>query len=83
MTRTVADEVRFWRHGGTGVELLKARFGGHAYDRHAHDSYAIGVTLQGRQGFHHRGRRSPPCYARPNDVTNPQLTNHRNECYCQ
>ncbi|MEQ9330735.1 AraC family transcriptional regulator [Thalassobaculum sp.] len=57
MTRTVADEVRFWRHGGTGVELLKARFGGHAYDRHAHDSYAIGVTLQGRQGFHHRGRR--------------------------
>jgi len=57
MTRTVADSVRFWRHAGTGIELLKARFGGHAYDRHAHSTYAIGVTLQGHQGFHHRSRR--------------------------
>lgn len=57
MTRSVRDRVRFWRHSGTGLELLKARFGGHAYDRHAHDTYAIGVTLHGRQGFHHRGAR--------------------------
>lgn len=57
MTRTAGDRVRFWRHAGSGVELLKARFAGHAYDRHAHGTYAIGVTLQGRQGFHHRGRR--------------------------
>lgn len=57
MTRTVDDRVRFWRHAGTGIELLKARFAGHAFDRHAHGTYAIGVTLQGRQGFHHRGRR--------------------------
>lgn len=56
MPRTVADQVRFWRHAGTGIELLKARFGGHAYDRHAHGTYAIGVTLFGRQGFRHRGR---------------------------
>lgn len=56
MTRTVRDRVRFWRHTGTGLDLLKARFGGHAYDRHAHDTYAIAVTLHGHQGFHHRGR---------------------------
>lgn len=56
MTRTVQDRVRFWRHPGTGLELLKAQFGGHAYDRHAHDTYAIGVTLHGQQGFRHRGR---------------------------
>ncbi|GHD45348.1 transcriptional regulator [Thalassobaculum fulvum] len=57
MTRTVHDEVRFWRHPGTGLEVLNGRFGGHAYDRHAHGTYAIGVTLHGRQGFSHRGRR--------------------------
>lgn len=57
MPRSIADTVRFWRHAETGIELLKARFGGHAYDRHAHGTYAIGVTLFGRQGFHHRGRR--------------------------
>lgn len=56
MPRTASDQVRFWRHPGTGIELLQARFGGHAYDRHAHDTYAIGVTLFGRQGFRHRGR---------------------------
>lgn len=55
--RSVRDSVRFWRHAGTGIELLKARFGGHAYDRHAHNTYAIGVTLFGRQGFRHRGRK--------------------------
>lgn len=57
MPRSNADTVRFWRHADTGIELLKARFGGHAYDRHAHETYAIGVTLFGHQGFHHRGRR--------------------------
>lgn len=57
MTRTIRDRVQFWRHADTGIELLQARFGGHAYDRHAHDTYAIGVTLRGGQGFHHRGRR--------------------------
>jgi len=57
MPRTVHDRVRFWRHAGTGLEVLNGRFGGHAYDRHAHGTYAIGVTLHGRQGFSHRGRR--------------------------
>ena len=57
MPLKVGDRVKFWRHADTGLDLLRARFGGHAYDRHAHDTYAICVTLRGGQGFHHRGRR--------------------------
>lgn len=56
MPRTTGDRVQFWRHADTGIELLRARFSGHAYDRHAHHTYAIGVTLHGQQGFQHRGR---------------------------
>jgi AraC-like DNA-binding protein len=41
---------------GDGVELLRAWFGGRAYDRHRHDSYAIGVTDDGVQAFDYRGR---------------------------
>jgi len=39
-----------------GVELLRARFGGRAYARHRHDTYAIGVTEVGVQAFDYRGR---------------------------
>ena len=38
-----------------GVERLEARFQGHAYDPHRHETYAIGVTLDGAQGFRYRG----------------------------
>jgi AraC-like DNA-binding protein len=38
-----------------GVELLRAWFGGRAYSRHRHDSYAIGVTETGIQAFDYRG----------------------------
>jgi AraC-like DNA-binding protein len=38
-----------------GVERLEARFHGHAYDPHRHETYAIGVTLDGAQGFRYRG----------------------------
>jgi AraC-like DNA-binding protein len=34
-----------------GLERLQAWFHGHAYDWHRHDTYAIGVTLQGVQTF--------------------------------
>jgi len=37
--------------GRDGVELLQARFEHHVYDRHMHDAYAIGITLQGVQRF--------------------------------
>jgi hypothetical protein len=38
-----------------GLERLKARFHGHAYDSHRHETYAIGVTESGVQAFHYRG----------------------------
>jgi AraC-like DNA-binding protein len=41
--------------GREGIELLQARFEHHVYDRHMHDSYAIGVTLRGVQRFWCRG----------------------------
>lgn len=43
------------RPGRDGVELLQARFDRHVYDRHMHDTYAIGVTLRGVQRFWCRG----------------------------
>jgi len=36
------------------VERIEAYFGGHGYDMHRHDTYAIGRTLSGVQSFHYR-----------------------------
>ncbi len=36
------------------VERIEAYFGGHGYDMHRHDTYAIGHTLAGVQSFHYR-----------------------------
>ena len=41
--------------GGGGIERIEARFHGNAFDLHRHDTYAIGVTLDGVQRFHYRG----------------------------
>ncbi|WP_282604268.1 AraC family transcriptional regulator [Pelagibius sp. Alg239-R121] len=38
-----------------GVELFEAWFEGHAYDKHRHDTYAIGLTDLGVQAFDYRG----------------------------
>src|SRR2546429_282108 len=38
-----------------GVELLSAWFAGEAYQKHRHDTYAIGVTDSGVQVFDYRG----------------------------
>lgn len=38
-----------------GLQRLVARFGGHAYDPHRHETYAIGATLSGAQAFRYRG----------------------------
>jgi len=38
-----------------GVEFFEARFGGHAFDKHRHDTYAIGLTKSGVQSFNYRG----------------------------
>ena len=53
--------MRTWEPG-EGVELLRAWFGGRAFTKHRHDTYAIGVTEAGVQTFFYRGRveRSTP-----------------------
>src|SRR5262252_5103305 len=44
------------RRPGDGVELMRAWFGGRAYERHRHDTYAISVTEAGVQTFDYRGK---------------------------
>jgi len=39
----------------TGLQRLRARFGGHAYDPHRHETYAVGLTEAGIQAFRYRG----------------------------
>jgi AraC-like DNA-binding protein len=38
-----------------GIQRLRAGFFGHAYDPHRHETYAIGLTECGVQGFRYRG----------------------------
>ena len=38
-----------------GLQRLRAGFSGQAYDRHRHETYAVGVTEAGLQCFHYRG----------------------------
>ena len=49
-----ADQIRF-EQPAPGLQRLTARFGGHAYDLHRHETYAVGLTLWGAQSFHYRG----------------------------
>ena len=39
-----------------GIERIEARFKGKGFDPHRHDTYAIGLTLNGVQTFWYRGR---------------------------
>ncbi len=41
--------------GDRGIELLHAHYVHHNYERHAHDTYALGVTETGVQSFTYRG----------------------------
>jgi len=38
-----------------GVTLMQASFADHAFERHSHDSFAIGLTTYGVQRFHCKG----------------------------
>jgi AraC-like DNA-binding protein len=49
-----ADQITF-DEPHAGLQRLAARFGGHAYDLHRHETYAVGLTLWGAQSFHYRG----------------------------
>src|SRR3977135_3283934 len=48
------DQIRF-DQPQAALQRLTARFGGHAYDLHRHETYAVGLTLWGAQSFHYRG----------------------------
>jgi AraC-like DNA-binding protein len=39
----------------SALQRLRAGFSGHAYNRHRHETYAVGVTEAGLQCFHYRG----------------------------
>lgn len=52
----VGERARYFRHPGIpGVDLLAARYVTHAFGRHAHDGYAIGVVCGGVEEFEHGG----------------------------
>jgi AraC-like DNA-binding protein len=48
------DWIRFPARGA-GYERAEAFLSEHAFAPHRHDTYAIGLTLSGRQGFRYRG----------------------------
>lgn len=54
LERTCRDWVD-WRPGLGGVQRLCAWFGGAAFARHRHDTYAVGLTDSGVQSFWYRG----------------------------
>jgi AraC-like DNA-binding protein len=51
---TPSDQIRF-EEPSAGLQRLTAQFGGHAYDLHRHETYAVGLTLWGAQSFQYRG----------------------------
>ena len=52
-----SDRVSLVRDSQSGVEAVRARFVGHAYDPHRHDEWLVGVTDSGFQDFFCRGAR--------------------------
>ncbi|MGV2975351.1 AraC family ligand binding domain-containing protein [Roseibium alexandrii] len=44
-----------------GIERIEANFQGNGFSAHRHDTYAIGVTLQGVQRFKYRGAERASC----------------------
>jgi AraC-like DNA-binding protein len=49
---TARDWARFQPGALEGVTLMNAHFTEHAFERHSHETYSIGVTLSGVQTFH-------------------------------
>ncbi len=47
--------VRLVAEQAAGIEALRAHFTRHSYDRHSHETYAIGMTEMGSQSFRCRG----------------------------
>jgi AraC-like DNA-binding protein len=58
LERSCGAHRRDWlrdRELADGLQILQAWFAGHGFDRHRHDTYAIGVTDVGVQAFDYRG----------------------------
>lgn len=55
-TRALSQDWACYRQPRRGVETLRAHFRAHAFDRHAHDTLAVGTTDFGVQRFRYRGR---------------------------
>ncbi|GGE22969.1 transcriptional regulator [Aureimonas endophytica] len=51
------DRLHWRREAASGVEAVRAKFHGHAYDMHQHDEWLVGVTHRGVQDFFCRGAR--------------------------
>jgi AraC-like DNA-binding protein len=53
----MASEVaRYWRHAGVpGVDLLRARFVTHRYNRHAHETFTFALIEDGIEEFSYGG----------------------------
>jgi hypothetical protein len=49
------DWSRYWRSPDGRLEAMHAHFRGHVYHRHSHETYSLGVTESGAQGFTCRG----------------------------
>jgi AraC-like DNA-binding protein len=49
------DWSRYWRSADGRLEAMHAHFRGHVYHRHSHETYSLGVTESGAQGFTCRG----------------------------
>jgi AraC-like DNA-binding protein len=54
--RTTHRDWARYRQPRPGIETLCAFFTGHAFDRHAHETLAVGLTDSGVQRFRYRGR---------------------------
>jgi len=58
LERSCKGDRSGWAHSrelSDGVQVLQAWFAGHAFEKHRHDTYAIGLTDTGVQAFDYRG----------------------------
>lgn len=52
----MSEQVKFWRDPRfVNLDLLHAHYVTHAFSRHIHETFAIGVILQGAEAFAYRG----------------------------
>jgi AraC-like DNA-binding protein len=50
------EDAKYWHAAEfDNLELLRANFITHSFDRHIHEGYAIGVILRGAETFYYRG----------------------------